>query len=241
MLVQEWMTKEVFHIGPDTSMMKASRLMKDKNIRRLPVLDDNQRVIGIISDRDIKEASPSKATTLDMHELYYLLSELKVKDIMTKNPHCAREKDSVEGVALILMEKGFGGMPVVDDDNKLVGIITESDIFKVLTSITGVQSGGMQLAFDLPNQRGMLRPVLDALGERGQSFVSILTSHTALGERGQSFVSILTSHTPDLPVRRVYIRVQPMSREQEKELANSMKSQFDSMVYWEPGKREQDA
>ena len=224
MLVQEWMTKEVFHIGPDTSMMKASRLMKDKNIRRLPVLDDNQRVIGIISDRDIKEASPSKATTLDMHELYYLLSELKVKDIMTKNPHCAREKDSVEGVALILMEKGFGGMPVVDDDNKLVGIITESDIFKVLTSITGVQSGGMQLAFDLPNQRGMLRPVLDALGERGQSFVSILTSHT-----------------PDLPVRRVYIRVQPMSREQEKELANSMKSQFDSMVYWEPGKREQDA
>jgi len=224
MLVQEWMTKDVFHIGPDTSMMKASRLMKDKNIRRLPVLDDNQRVIGIISDRDIKEASPSKATTLDMHELYYLLSELKVKDIMTKNPHCAREKDSVEGVALILMEKGFGGMPVVDDDNKLVGIITESDIFKVLTSITGVQSGGMQLAFDLPNQRGMLRPVLDALGERGHSFVSILTSHT-----------------PDLPVRRVYIRVQPMSREQEKELADSMKSQFNCMVYWEPGKREQDA
>jgi len=224
MLVQEWMTKDVFHIGPDTSMMKASRLMKDKNIRRLPVLDDNQRVIGIISDRDIKEASPSKATTLDMHELYYLLSELKVKDIMTKNPHCAREKDSVEGVALILMEKGFGGMPVVDDDNKLVGIITESDIFKVLTSITGIQSGGMQLAFDLPNQRGMLRPVLDALGERGHSFVSILTSHA-----------------PDLPVRRVYIRVQPMSREQEKELADSMKSQFNCMVYWEPGKREQDA
>ena len=222
MLVQEWMTKEVFHIGPDTSMMKASRLMKDKDIRRLPVVDDNMRVIGILSDRDVKEASPSKATTLDMHELYYLLSELKVKDIMTKNPVCAKETDSVEGVALILMEKGFGGMPVVDDDNKLVGIITESDIFKVLTSITGVRSGGMQLAFELPNERGTLRPVLDALREKSQGFISILTAHT-----------------PDSPVRRVYIRVQPMSLEEEKELAAAMKSQFDSMIYWESGKSKQ--
>lgn len=219
MLVQEWMTKEVFHIGADTSMMKASRMMKDKKIRRLPVVDDNLRVVGIISDRDIKEASPSKATTLDMHELYYLLSELKVKDIMTKNPVCAKADDSVEGVALVMMEKGFGGMPVVGENNKLIGIITESDIFKVLTSITGVQSGGMQLAFELPNQRGTLRPVLDALREKGHSFVSILTS-----QQGQ-----------DAPSRRVYIRLRAMPKEEEKTLAEAMKSQFESMIYWEPG------
>lgn len=221
MLVQEWMTKDVFHIGPDTSMMKASRMMKEKKIRRLPVVDDNLHVIGIVSDRDIKEASPSKATTLDMHELYYLLSELKIKDIMTKNPVCARANDSVEGVALIMMEKGFGGMPVVDANNKITGIITESDIFKVLTSITGVQSGGMQLAFELPNVKGTLRPVLDALREKGHGFVSILTS-----QQGQ-----------DAPTRRVYIRLRAMTPEEEQDLAESMKSKFDNMIYWEPGNR----
>ncbi len=111
MLVQEWMTRDVIAITPDTSMMKAAQLMKDKKIRRLPVVDEAGRVVGIVSDRDVKEASPSKATTLDMHELYYLLSELKVKDIMTKAPLCAKENDSVEGVALLMMERGFGGMP----------------------------------------------------------------------------------------------------------------------------------
>lgn len=219
MLVQEWMTKEVIHIGPETSMMKASRLMKEKHIRRLPVVDDNLRVVGIISDRDVKEASPSKATTLDMHELYYLLSELKVKDIMTKNPVCAKANDSVEGVAITLTEKGFGGMPVVDDNNKIIGIITESDIFKVFTSITGVQSGGMQLAFELPNERGTLRPILDALREKGQGFVSILTSQHQ------------ETHS-----RRVYIRLRAMPKDREKELADFMKSQFSTMVYWEPGR-----
>ena len=82
MLIREWMTKDVITVTPDTSMLKASKLMKDHNIRRLPVLD-GKHVVGIVSDRDIRAASPSKATTLDMHELYYLLSEVKVKDIMT--------------------------------------------------------------------------------------------------------------------------------------------------------------
>lgn len=219
MLVQEWMTKEVITISPDTSMMKASRLMKDKKIRRLPVVDDDRKVVGIISDRDVKEASPSKATTLDMHELYYLLSELKVKDIMTKNPVCARENDSVEGVALTMMERGFGGMPVVGENNKLAGIITESDIFRVLVTITGVRSGGMQLAFELPNQRNTLRPILDALRERGGTVISVLTS----------------MESDEAPLRRVYIRLRPLTREQEQAIVDDLKRDFPAMLYWEPG------
>ena len=221
MLVQEWMTKEVIAITPETSMMKASRLMKDKKVRRLPVVDEAGRVVGIISDRDIKEASPSKATTLDMHELYYLLSELKVKDIMTKTPVCAKENDSVEGVALVMMERGFGGMPVVAEDNKLVGIITESDIFRVLVTITGVRSGGMQLAFDLPNQRNTLRPILDAVRERGGAVVSVLTS----------------MESDDAPTRRVYLRLRPLSAELEQSLVAGVKRDFPSLLYYEPGVR----
>lgn len=225
MLVQEWMTKEVLTITPETSMMKASRLMKDKKIRRLPVVDANMRVVGIVSDRDIKDASPSKATTLDMHELYYLLSELKIKDIMTKSPLCAEADDSVEGVALVMMERGFGGMPVVDKNRRLVGIITESDIFRVLVSITGVSSGGMQLAFELPSGRGTLRPVLDALRERGGSIISVLTSQ----------------ETADAPTRRVYIRLRPMTDEQCRAMVETMRNEFPTFLYWEKPLHSKDA
>ena len=219
MLVQEWMTKDVLTITPDTSMMKASRLMKDKQVRRLPVIDETRHVLGIVSDRDIKDASPSKATTLDMHELYYLLSELKVKDIMTKNPVCARETDSMEAMALVMAEKRFGGMPVVDDSNRIVGIITESNIFKVLATITGVHIGGIQLAFELPTQPGTLRPILDALRDLGAGVVSVLTSQA----------------THDAPSRRVYIRLRPMPAEAEQQIIAEMQDKFASMLYWEAG------
>ena len=225
MLVKEWMTKEVLTITPETSMMKASRLMKDKHIRRLPVVDENMRVIGIVSDRDVKDASPSKATTLDMHELYYLLSELKIKDIMTKSPVCAEPDDSVESVALVMLERKIGGMPVVDKDRKVVGIITESDIFRVLVSITGVSSGGMQLAFELPSRAGTLRPVLDALRERGGSVISVLSSQ----------------ESAEAPTRRVYIRLRPMPEEQGEALAKAIQNEFPTFLYWEKPLRKKDA
>lgn len=221
MLVQEWMTRDVLAITPETSIMKASRLMKDNKVRRLPVVDGEQRVIGIVSQTDIKDSSPSKATTLDMHELYYLLSELKVVDIMTKAPFCARENDSVEAVALVMTERRFGGVPVVDAQNKLVGIITESDIFKVLASITGVRFGGMQLAFEIPTREGTLRPILDALRERGAGMISVLTAQ----------------QEEDSATRRVYIRLRPMPAEREEELAGEIKSLFSSFVYCERASR----
>lgn len=225
MLVQEWMTKEVVAISPDTSMMKASRLMKDKKIRRIPVVDENKRVLGIVSDRDIKDASPSKATTLDMHELYYLLSELKVKDIMTKAPVCAQAEDSVEGVALTLLRNNFGGMPVVDAQNTLIGIITESDIFRVLVSITGVEKGGIQLAFELPNKPDSLRPILDAVRELGAGVTSVLTSQNAESD----------------PTRKVYIRLRRLDPDKTERLVAEIKSRFPSLLYWEQGLRAEDA
>ncbi len=219
MLVQEWMNKDVLTITPDTSMMKASRLMKDSKVRRLPVVDEARHVVGIVSDRDIKDASPSKATTLDMHELYYLLSELKVKDIMTKSPVCARESDSMEAMALVMAEKRFGGMPVVNAENKLVGIITESDIFKVLATITGVRIGGIQLAFELPTQSGTLRPILDSLRDLGAGFISVLTSQ----------------ESNDSAIRRVYVRLRPMDSAMEQKVVGEIKARFPSLLYWEPG------
>ena len=200
MLIKEWMTQNVVTITPDTSMMKASRLLREKKIGRLPVVDDTGRVIGIISDRDVKEASPSKATTLDMHELHYLLSELKVKDIMTKKPFCVKPEDSIESVALKMIEMRVGGMPVVDGNGKIQGIITDSDLFKVLIEITGIQQGGIQFAFDLANEPGTLKPIVDVLRAKGARIVSVLTATTSDDDSGK---------------RRVYIRIRPVDNEDQ--------------------------
>ena len=111
MLVREWMASDVLTVDENTSMMKALHLMKENNIRRLPVMARGS-LVGIISDRDLKEASPSKATTLDVHELYYLLAEIKVKEIMTKNPLTIQQDETVERAAVIMLEHKVSGLPV---------------------------------------------------------------------------------------------------------------------------------
>lgn len=183
MLIRRWMTKDVVTVTPETSMLKAGKLMKDRGIRRLPVVDADNRVIGIVSDRDIKAASPSQATTLDVYELHYLLSEVKIRDVMTPNPVTIRDTDTVESVALLMQEKGFGGVPVVTEDGRLAGIITERDVFSVLVNITGVRQGGIQMAFTLENREGQLRPILDVLRKRGARIISLLSTNVADGSR----------------------------------------------------------
>jgi acetoin utilization protein AcuB len=210
MLISEWMSRDVITVTPDTSMMKASKILKEKGIRRLPVVDENGKMVGIVTDRDIKEASPSKATTLDVHELYYLLSEIKIKDIMTKNPFCVNENGTVEKAAVVMREKKVEGLPVVDDDDKVVGIITETDIFNVMIDITGVYQGGLQMGFQLPNTPGSLKEVLTDLRASKARIISILTSYDQGG--------------PD--TRRVYIRIADMDKSEENQLRQSLEGKY---------------
>jgi acetoin utilization protein AcuB len=215
MLIRDWMTKEVITVGPETSMMKASKLMREHKISRIPVVDDSNRLLGIVSDRDLKEASPSKATSLDMHELYYLLSEIKVKDIMTKTPLAVKPSETVEKAAVLMMNNHFGGLPVVDENLKVVGIITDSDVFKVLVEITGITEGGVQLAFSLPNSPGSLKSVLDDMKDFNARVISVLTSFTHADE----------GH------RAVYIRIQ----DPDKAVLNDMVAQLSTkytLLYW---------
>lgn len=215
MLIRNWMTREVISVRPETSMLKASKLMKEHDIKRLPVVDTENHVVGIVSDRDIKAASPSKATTLDMHEVYYLLSELKIKSIMTPNPVTVSPTDTVESVAMLMEEHGFGGIPVVDTEGKLLGIISDHDIFKVLISITGVRQGGVQLAFNVEDMSGSMRPILDALRDNHASIISILSSNDAT----------------EVGTRHVFIRLRPMEKEAEDALIQILKDKF-NLLYW---------
>jgi acetoin utilization protein AcuB len=153
-----------------------------------------------------------------MHELYYLLSELKVKDIMTRNPICAEETDSVEGAALLMQERHFGGMPVVDKERRVKGIITDSDIFKLLVSITGIRIGGMQIAFELQNAPGQVGPILETLHKYGAGVVSILTSQ----------------EEEDSPKRIVYIRLRRMAEDLQRKVLEDLSKRF-SVLYHENG------
>lgn len=215
MQIRDWMTMDVITATPETSMLKVSKMMKEYDIRRVPVVDANRKVIGIVSDRDVKDASPSKATTLDMHELYYLLSEIKVRDIMTPEPIVVSLRDTVERVALLMQEKSIGGLPVVDDDGILVGIITDHDIFKVMVEITGVRHGGVQIALAVEDLPGSLRPIFDLLRDHNANLVSMLTADSRRGDKW----------------REVFLRIRPMERAEENNLIDAVRDRF-QLLYW---------
>ena len=182
MLIRNWMTPEVITVTPDTSLLKLGKLMRDHGVRRLPVLD-NGRVVGIISDRDVRDASPSKATTLDMYEMHYLLAEIKAKDIMTPKPVTIKPTDTVEKAAMIMLDRKIGGLPVVDEKGELVGIISDQDVFKALVNITGVRDGGIQLGMEIANEAGAMRPIFDLLRKHGARILSVLSTNNQEGRR----------------------------------------------------------
>lgn len=134
MLVKHWMTEDVIVGTPEMSLPNAHQLMKDKKIRRLPVVEHGHRLVGIISLSDVREAQPSSATSLSIWELNFLLSRLTVNEIMTHMVITVSPDDTLAKAANIMHKHKIGGLPVVDEDDKLVGIITESDLFRVLVA-----------------------------------------------------------------------------------------------------------
>jgi len=129
--VRDWMTEEVVTAAPDTPIAAAHQIMKKNNVRRLPVVEDDT-VVGVITIGDVREASPSDATTLSIWELNYLWAQLTVDKVMTKRILTTTPDSSIYEVAKIMLESKVSGLPVVSPDNKLMGIITESDIFKMI-------------------------------------------------------------------------------------------------------------
>jgi acetoin utilization protein AcuB len=209
MLVKDWMSTDLITVDPETSVMKASQILKENDIRRLPVLEGG-RMVGLVTDRDLKEASPSKATTLDMHELYYLLAELKVKDIMAKRVVTIRENDTIERAAVVMLENKVTGLPVVDNEGSLVGMLSQGDIFRVLISITGVYRGGVQFAFNLEDRPGSIKDVADVIRQHGGKMLSILSSYDGVEEGS----------------RKVFIRIMNMDADRLDALHRDLEQNF---------------
>ena len=217
MQIREWMTRDVITVTPEASLFKAAKLLKEHAIRRLPVVDEHNRLVGIISDRDVKAVSPSRATTLEMYELMYLLSEIKVRDVMTPSPISISPDQTVDTVALLMEQKSIGSLPVVNEGNKVIGIITDHDLFKVFVAITGVRRGGLHMAFEVEDAPGTMRPIFDVLRDHKAIVLSMLTSSDE--QHGDS------------SKRRLYIRIRPMNVAEEEVLIKDLKAAF-SLVYW---------
>lgn len=131
-LVKDWMQTKVITAGPKMGMLEAHKLMRRNKIRRLPVVKSNGELVGIVTRSDVRQAEPSEATTLNIWEMNYLLAKLQLKDIMTADPKYVLEDDTIKQAAVLMHQNKIGALPVVNKSHHVVGIITESDIFRVL-------------------------------------------------------------------------------------------------------------
>jgi acetoin utilization protein AcuB len=195
MPVQDWMSKDLVTIDEDTSIMKASKVMKQNEIQHLPVLRKG-RMVGIVSDRDLKEATPSKATTLDIHEMYYLLDKIVVKSLMSKNPFTIAPEETVEKAAAVMLKQDISALPVVDSKGGLAGIITRGDIFRAFVSISGIYQGALALGVELPDEPGAIKQVTDVIRAHGGRIASIMTRYEGAPE-GSRHVYIRAKQVKD--------------------------------------------
>ena len=195
MPVKDWMSKDLVTIDADTSIMKASKVMKHNEIQHLPVLSQG-RLVGIVSDRDLKEATPSKATTLDIHEMYHLLDTIKVKSLMPKRLFTITAGETVEKAAAVMLKRHISALPVVDAQGTLAGIITKGDIFRAFVSISGIYQGPLAMALELPDEPGSIKTVTDVIRAHGGRIASILTGYEGVPE-GSRHVFIRAKEVKD--------------------------------------------
>jgi acetoin utilization protein AcuB len=180
MFVSDWITKKVFVVSPDDSISEAAKITKEHGIKHLPVVK-GKKVVGILSDRDIKEYVPSKATSLDVYELHYLLAKTRVKEIMKKKVYTTSPDTPIEEAALVMHDNNIGCLPVVDKKG-LIGIISDKDIFQVLVDITGIRHGGHRVFLLIEDKPGSIKDVADIIRKHGYSLTSVLTSYEGVKE-----------------------------------------------------------
>jgi CBS domain-containing protein len=140
--VKDWMTTPVYTIKPQTPISEAHQMMKDKQVRRLPVTRGD-KLVGIITIGDVREASPSNATSLSIWELNYLWAQLTVEKIMTTAVQSVAPETPIVDAAELMLEHKISGLPVIDDDGILLGIVTESDIFRMLVKSRHSERAGV--------------------------------------------------------------------------------------------------
>ncbi len=222
MLVRERMIHSVVTVGSKTSIHDALTLMKEKRIRRLPVVR-GQTLVGIVTWTDLMRASPSPATSLSVWEISYLLMKAPVAEVMTKKVITTSPGATIEEVAVQMRQHKIGGLPVVDD-GRVVGIITESDIFDAFIALMGLSRGGTRLTVQIEDRVGALEEVVRTIAQ-SEVNISSLAMYTKDG-LGQAVIRLDTLYPlhlvqllADQGIKVVHIAPLPDVKEPERKLA----------------------
>lgn len=172
MLVRDRMTQKPVTVTPEVSVTDALRLMNDRKIRRLPVVDGTGKLVGIVSDRDLLQASPSPATSLAIWEIHELLAKLTVEKTMARDVVTVMEDTPLEEAARVMVDRRIGGLPVMRGE-ELVGIITESDLFKTLLELLGGRRRGVRITVMTPGSKGTLADITNTIYQAGGDIVGL--------------------------------------------------------------------
>lgn len=177
MLVKDRMTTQPLTVTSNTAVAEALSFMRQHNIRRLPVLDKKDRLVGIVSEKDLLYASPSPATSLSVYEIGYLLSKLKVEEVMSKKVIAISPQAPLEEAAKVMVDNKVGGLPVIEDENRLVGIITETDVFKAIIEMLGAGEAGLRMTLLIQDRPGVLSHVTKSIADLGGDILALGTLH----------------------------------------------------------------
>jgi len=204
MLVQERMTHNPVTIRDDTSMYDALKIMRENKVRRLPVLDKDGKLVGIVSEKDLLYASPSPVTSLSVWEISYLTSKITVRELMTKEVITICEDCPMEEAARIMVDNKIGGLPVVRGDT-VVGIITETDLFKIFLELLGAREQGTRFTLLVPERKGMLADLTESVAQMGGNIVAL---GTFLGEDPTN--RLITMKVQDVDKDELWPRLQEL-------------------------------
>ncbi len=191
MYVKNGMTADPFTISPEASITDALELMQEKHVRRLPVMKGDL-LVGLVTERDVSDGSPSRATSLSVHEMRYLLDKTKISSVMTKDPITISADAFLEEAAVIMRDNKISTLPVMED-GKLVGIITETNIFSAFIDLLGFRDVGSRITVSAGNQPGSLAKIAKIIGDEGVNI-----AHVAVYEGGEGKKDVVfTVNTPD--------------------------------------------
>ena len=193
MLVRERMSRNPYTISADAPMEEALKQMRENSFRHLPVVDKSGKLVGIVSETDLLYASPTSAASLSIYEMQYLLSRLTVGQVMTKDVITVTEDTPVEDAARIMTDHKIGGLPVLRD-GEIIGIITETDLFKLFMELLGARKKGVRLTMLVADVKGTLSKITAAIAQQGGNIVSL---GTFLGEDPTNLT--LTIKVNDVP------------------------------------------
>lgn len=174
MIIERRMTRNPVTCSPEISLADATTLMKHEKVSRLPVLDKERHLVGIITEKDILYASPSPATSLSIHEMAYLLSKLTVSKLMQKKVVTINKNTTVEEAARTMVDQDLSCLPVIEN-NKLIGIITKTDMFKVLLELFGARHFGVRVSYIVEDKPGTIAHITAALEKKGIDIISFAT------------------------------------------------------------------